>query len=379
MGTPFVIVVAGQDNVMNSVTSSWTPNTRVKVWNNVLDEESDGTAFVDPSSTEIDIASLYASKVADQDPNRDIYLIRVGLRGSDILSWVGGGRWLASQTPGVSRIAFNATNPGQVTTITIDPTDVTNTQRPAYLANAQPGRKIRISSDGLNWDYNITAVSGSALTVTYIGGPTSMPPNNWVMVEFAPMGLPVIQAAVASALNSLGKVRADSLIWWHGTGDDLNSNYIGEMTFMLNYLKQQKHWWPPAVVLCTNANADISGKPGTNTVNTQIRDAVTQLPERILADLALLPNDTWTDAGLNMTAAGYDAAASYLSSVYAYPAPRVSVTAGNIRVKRSNGSWVTLSSAPGVRIKAEDGSWLNYTGNTNKLKFLAPNNVWYQK
>ena len=380
MGTPFVILVAGQNNVMHKTPLTWTPNPRVKVWNNIVAQESEGDAFVSPSSSEISLPIAYASAVADKDPSKDVYVVVIAAQNSDILSWVGGGRWLVDGNPGVNRIHLNANTPQLVTKITINTIDSTNTPRPSYLSNYEAGRVLRIGYNGMTWIYNVVSRAGNEFTVTWVSSPVSMPPSNWCMLEAPPMAIEMTQMASAAALNHLGLAKADTLLWWHGTGDSENPNYSGEFNFYLNYMRDQRTWFPKNVVLCTIAGSAVTGIPGSDSVNTQIRSQVSVEPNRVLADVATLPDNIWVDNGLGMTAVGYQTAADYISNIYAYPPPRPVVGYTTMRVRNANGNgWINAASASNLRIRAADGTWINKTGNLSGIGFLDKNDVWYKK
>lgn len=387
MGTPLVILAAGQDNVYHTVTQTWAPNPRVKVWNNIVNSESSGTAFITPPSNTVGLPLAYASMVADAFPDKDIYLITLARNGSDMLTWVGGGTWNVGPV-GNSNITFNSSAATAVTQVTVNSLDVNGVRRPSYLSGV--GSKIYIKQGSNTWVYNVTGksvnITNGVYTVTYESGPTSSPTGT-VMFEASPRFITMLDMVVPTALASLNKATIDTMLWWHGHHDaQYNTNYSGEFNFLIDYLTTSRPWFStvPKIILCTVAPTSVTGSSYSDSMNTRLSNLVTASPERrYFANFTSnVSSSRWTAQGLAMTGQGYLDAATYLvGSVYAGPPPTPQITASSIKIRNAAGTgWLDASMVTSFKVRNSAGTgWLDKTGTLNGVLIKGPDGNWYKK
>lgn len=89
-GKPYVILATGQSNFNNAPAFANTPNSKLLVWNFSGTDGNVGTAFAAASTTTMNVVDRYASVVADADPTRYVYVIRVAFASQDISHWLAG-------------------------------------------------------------------------------------------------------------------------------------------------------------------------------------------------------------------------------------------------------------------------------------------------
>lgn len=87
---PLVILVEGQSNAYLERDHVWVVPANLKVWNYTKVPHHVGTAFVKPSGTVMGLALGIGKKLAEENPDRQIYVINISLSGNTISAWLPG-------------------------------------------------------------------------------------------------------------------------------------------------------------------------------------------------------------------------------------------------------------------------------------------------
>lgn len=87
---PIIILAEGQSNITEAPLMGWTPASNAFMWNWDGVEGHIGTAFTPISSIVMGVSEKFASEVALANPDRRIYLIKIGFGGMDISHWLPG-------------------------------------------------------------------------------------------------------------------------------------------------------------------------------------------------------------------------------------------------------------------------------------------------
>ena len=371
MGTPYVILATGQSNIQLTRSYSWSPNARAKVWNNIVDAESGGTAFTALSSSNVDVASSYASKVADNNPSYDVYLIRIGQSARDILSWVGGGNWNVGGAGVSGNVYLNSGSPSSVTEIIVNVTDALGIARPYGIANQIINGKIWIKKGAGVIQYRISAAptytaGETVFPVVYESGSASL--SGAVQIEFLPRFINAIDNIVPPALSAAGVSKIDTVLWWQGESDaQYNTNYENEFNFFHGYMQTSRLFYTGSkLLICGTASTATTGMAWQDTFNSRLAAlAAAQPGVRYFGNLAAnISAPRWIET-YHMDAQGYYDSGVYLAGVYPASGSIIPpTTTGNFNVRNAaNTGWIDMASATGVRIRnASNTGWISKSG-----------------
>lgn len=366
MAEPYFILATGQSNMEIQRAYSWAPNSRAKTWNNSIgDDTSVGSAYVPLSGTEVGVASRYAHRIAEADPNKNVFMARYTRGARDILHWVGGGFWNISGS-GVGACGLNAA-PNAATFLTMSTVDVLGIRRPFMVSNLIVGEKVWITLGSVQYMYTITGTpavtfDGAVIPIAYVSGSGALTGN--VQITFQPRFLTQIENSVPAALAAAGKSTIDMLLWWQGESDhEFNTRYEIEFEFLMSYLSS-KPWWGPQtkIVICGMNSTAGTGYPTADVMNSRLSALASSAGNRYFANLAALVAPSRWNEVYHMTGQGYAESGEHLFLTYA--PPLVLSSGATLRVRNStNSGWINAASATGFRIRnASNTGWINKTG-----------------
>lgn len=326
MGAPYFILASGQSNIHGQAATSWSPNARAKVWNNIIHtDDSVGSAYGPIHGNQVGIAERYAHNIAAADADKDVYLAKYARGAMDILHWVGGGIFTLNGS-GDGGCSLNAA-PNAATVLTMSSRDAYGIQRSYFVAMPVAGEKVFIKQGASVYEYTVTAPTvwdsnSATVYVSYVSGSGGLNPGG-VMIDFQPRLLTAIENSVPAALAAAGKSAIDVFLWWQGESDsEYNTRYEIDFEFMLSYLGA-KSWWSPEtkVIICAMNSTANNGLPEADQFNTRLAALAAANPlQRKFANIAAnVPSDRWADV-YHMTAHGYSDAGDYLlNAVYTPP------------------------------------------------------------
>lgn len=325
MGAPFFILATGQDNIVNRPAySGWSPNARVKMWNNVIDNDTSvGSGYVSPPNNFIDFVAAYASKIAEADTNKDVYYARYARSGKDLNFWFGGPQF-SYPGMGTGQVALNY-SPETATQIYVSQTDFLGIRRPGMADDIRVGESIWIKQGASSYRYQIGGIvesnsEGFGLNMDYVSGSGGLVPGT-VQVEMQPRFLSQIENSVPAALAAAGVATVDLIVWWQGEADaNYNTRYEIEFEFIMSYFKG-KSWWGPntRVLICGINKSGNTGNPTSDYQNSRLSALAAVSGDRRYMDTAgNLSPLAWADA-TKLTAAGYSSAANLALTTYNPP------------------------------------------------------------
>ena len=368
MGTPFVILATGQSNIELEFGYSWSPNSRAKTLNNTIDSETaTGNAFVALSNSQVGIAARYASLVAEADPTKDVYIIRIARGGRDITHWTGG-TFRTLGLDGNNGIVINNTLT-TATQITVYNIDLLGINRIDSQANLRVGEVVRIKQGAIEYKYTITGtpvldINKVVIPVSYTSGSGAL--SGTVMVEYQPRFLIVMANTIPAALASIGKSTIDMILWWQCESDRYNTRYETEFNFAHDYIVSQP-WCgvgKPLLICGMNSTANIQSLyPGmdpdgwADAMNNRLAGLAASRGGYFYNTAASLTLDKWLDL-YHLNAQGYYDAGAGAFATYA---PGISSVAGSsLRVSSPTGTMLTPSLLTGFKVRnAEATGWID--------------------
>lgn len=322
MGTPFVILATGQSNIHGESPLNWSPNSRAKIWNNIVDNDTSvGSAYSTMPTNLMGIAKRYAHNIAVADPNKDVYLIKCARGGMAITHWTGGVTMVYGGS-GAGKFTLNS-SPTSATVLTTSTTDANGVYRPYDYGTINVGESLWIKQGASVFKYTITGSCtwdsvSATIPISYVSSSGSLSAGG-AMIELQPRFLTQIENVLPAALASAGKSTVDVVLWWQGESDsEHNSRYEIEFDFVMSYLGA-KSWWSPSthLVVCAMNSTANNGRPEADTFNSRLAALAAAGSNRHFANTpAALPGSAWADI-YHMTAQGYSDAGDFIfNSVY---------------------------------------------------------------
>lgn len=89
-GEPIVILCTGQSNFVQRPAHSWTPAVNVSSWNYSDVDGNVGTAYASIPSSTINLPERIGSVIAENYPNRPVYVIGIAIGSQSIAQWMTG-------------------------------------------------------------------------------------------------------------------------------------------------------------------------------------------------------------------------------------------------------------------------------------------------
>lgn len=360
MGTPYFILGTGQSNMFGYNNYNWSPNSRVRQWNNDIGRDmSIGSAYAALPTNEITTAGRYAHNIAVADPNKDVYLARYARGGRGISFWFGGAFFKVDYTAfGAGRIYLNNPNPAAVTAIWLSLTDNLGVAREG-MYDTQVGEMIFVSYGSTVYQYRVESLTfdstpNTTFYVSYVSGSGSIPAGADVQVDVQPRLLRTIENSVPAALAACGKSTIDMLLWWQGESDITNPRYEIEFNFVMNYMAN-KSWWSPQtkIIICGINSTENNGIPQATPMNNRLAALVNGYTNREFCHTAVsIPASDWLDVWHLKAVGMIDTANILFNNVYAPPL----VGPGT----------VTYTITPSTTSVAEGGS-VTFTVNTTNV------------
>lgn len=398
MGTPFVILASGQDNLWFNRSYGWTPDARVKVWNQTKgSDESVGNGWSAVSNSQINFAYAYASLVAAADPNKDVYVINLSRLKMDIGHWVPGilYKWetTVGGAPAAGHVRRNNAAPDPINQFNVSEVDVYGSPSFAHIDSALPGVYVQVDAVGarLFASAGVPVDKGTwhAMPVTYQSGTGYATAEGNINITVSPNFNKAARAVVPAALASLGVSHIDMVLWWQGESDALEkalmSKFKQEWEFFFGNLHSTASWIQAAtkVVLMGLVSDAKAGTTGTfDKVNTALQQLVATDPaNRVYVDTQSLALANWTSM-YQMTAAGYKNAADLAFATYAPallgPVVTPPSAPGTIRIRNAaDTAWIDEADLTGLYVRnAANTGWIDIKGKSRKIR-KADNSGWY--
>lgn len=87
----FFILATGQSNIAIARSKQWAPRKNIWRWNNAdAVDGSIGNQFVQVSTSNVQVSSVFADSLARENPGMDFYILNVGFGGREINHWLPG-------------------------------------------------------------------------------------------------------------------------------------------------------------------------------------------------------------------------------------------------------------------------------------------------
>lgn len=332
---PIVILATGQSNMFIDRSMSWSPNSRVKLWNNSrASDTSAGSTFSSLSSSQMNVAASYAHQVALANPNREVRLINISAGSLGIASWIGGAKYdITAQTvapPASANVRFNNSTQASATQMFIHKTDKQGSGRHSHYIRVASGTRIYVrNASGVLRTYAATGNptdNGTYITIpiAYQSGSTANF-SGTLDILVQPDFQQAMSAVVPAALASAGKSTVDVFLWWQGESDaayNSEAGYKADWNKMKTWLNGQS-WFPSntktLIFSPVSTAISINGAAYWDQMRTWLQDIRNaDSASRYWINLPVSLNSSyWTDSNnVHMTAEGYRQAGILAAGAY---------------------------------------------------------------
>lgn len=330
MGTPFFILARGQSNVFIRRPYDWSPNPRIRVWNNLVGiDTSVGNAWAPASNSEISLAVAYADFVAEYDPSLDPYVCVLANGSLDIGHFTAGNTyvWEAGTTapPSLGALRGNHATPASITQLFLSETDSTGAGKRTFPNRINNTTRLKLYNDAgtlvAEFTCNGTPVDsgtywtipvGSAVIHGAIAGTITLAASP----DFYRGSKLTVPAALA-AVPGGDKTTIDMELRWQGESDpETGETRYKQQWNEMQTLSLAETWYPSSTKLIVFGISEIWSH--ATSMNQWLKDLVAaDATNRRYVDLPKkVGYSFWTDGEVHMTPEGYIAAAADAAQVY---------------------------------------------------------------